>query len=559
MSEAGKAIDPITLEVVRHKVDGIAEEMETTLLRSSYSTIVKEGLDASASLFAHTGETLSQAPAIPIHLSTLITVVDCIRAKFPTETMAPGDLFLMNDPYMGGTHLPDIGIIMPIFHDGTIVGFSGAMSHHQDVGGMSPGSVPTNAREVFQEGLRLPPLRLRQGDQFNETLLDILKLNSRVPDTVIGDIHAQVSACSVGAHRVAKLAETFGTDRIKTIFEQLLDESEKLTSAALTSLPQGTFCYEDWLDNDGVMMDQPVKIRAAVTIAEGRMKVDFSGSSKQVAGPFNAVPSGALAAAGFALRALTGNDIPTNGGCFRVLDLELPQGSIVNPEEPAPVNARAATIKRMTNVILSALREALPEKIPADPSGELLILAFGGDRPGGGRFVINDLITGGTGAGSSRDGVDVIESDATNCMSLPAEAIEMDAPLRMHRVALRTDSGGAGRYRGGLGTVREYEILAESVTLTHRGERHRFPANGAVGGAPGALAKSFVLRRNGEIEEVPSKAVIQLVKGDRVRVETAGGGGFGIATERPAPDVEADVLDGKISTASVKEIYNTAR
>ena len=546
------ALDPVTVEVVRNKLDGIANEMELTLLKSSCSPIVKEGLDASASLFTLQGETLAQAVAIPIHLATLIPCVARILAEFPLETMREGDLYCMNDPYMGGTHLPDIAVIMPVFARGRPFAFAASMTHHQDVGGMTPGSVPTDATEVFQEGIRLPPLKLREGDTFNDTLLRILRRNVRIPETFEGDLMAQVAACSVGARRLSALAENYGDNHLTAIFADLLDRSEAMTRDVLRSLPKGTYRAVDFLDNDGVDLDRRIRIQVAVTVDQNGMTIDFAGSSPQVRGPFNAVPSGSLAAACYVVRAITDPTIPTNGGCFRPIALRLPEGSIVNPKEPAPVNARTATIKRIAGTILKALAQAAPDRVPADNGGELLVLAFGGARPDGTRYVTGELVAGGSGASAGKDGVDVIETDATNCMNLPAEALELDAPIRVHRVALRPDSGGAGAQRGGLGTVREYEILHGDVRFTHRGERHFIAPAGCAGGGAGAMARTVIHRAGGAEETVPSKLVTTLHAGDRVVMETAGGGGYGDPAAREPAQVRADLEDGKVSLEGAK-------
>ncbi|MGA0595207.1 hydantoinase B/oxoprolinase family protein [Enterovirga sp. CN4-39] len=551
---ATRQLDPITVEVVRNKLEGIANEMQQTLLRSSFSPIVKEGLDASSSLFTIKGETLAQAIAIPIHLATLIPVLKRILDTFPVETMEDGDVYIMNDPYLGGTHIPDIALVMPIFSGGVPVAFSATMTHHQDLGGMAPASLPTDAVEVFQEGLRIPPLKFRERGRYNETLVAMIRQNVRIPDTVMGDLNAQLAACMVGARRVAELSASLGRDTAGAIFEELLDRSEAMTRAALRQIPPGTYRFVDFNDNDGIHLDRPIRIEVAVTVGDGVFHCDFTGSSPQVTGPFNTVPSGSLAAACFAIRAATDPNIPTNAGCFRPITLNLPQGSIVNPIEPAPVNARSATIKRITGTILGALREVLPEKIPADNAGELLAVMFGGQRDGK-LYVTGELISGGSGAGPHSDGVDVIETDATNCMNLPAEAMEIETPIRVRQFALRKGSGGPGRQRGGLGLVKEYEILDGDVRFTHRGERHFHQASGTAGGQPGASAYSVVIRTDGREEVVPSKLMTVLHKGDRVRIETAGAGGNGDVSERDRELVRLDVADGKISEADARDIY----
>jgi N-methylhydantoinase B len=517
-------LDPITVDITRYKLDGIAGEMQSTLLRSSFSPIVKEGLDASASLFALDGTTLAQSCSIPIHLATLIPAVAAIVEAFPVARMRDGDTYILNDPYCGGTHLPDIAVVQPVIHRGRPIALTAAMTHHQDVGGMSAGSVPTNATEIYQEGLRIPPLKLREAGAYNETLVALLRQN--------------------GARRFAELADRFGHNQLAAICAELLARSEQLTRAALARIPPGTYRYVDYLDNDGIELDKPIRIEVAATVGNGAIEFDFAGTSAQVKGPLNCVPSGSLAAAYWAVRALTDPEIPANGGCFRPISLKLPEGTIVNPQLPAPVNARTSTIKRIAGCMVGALAPVLPGKVPAALAGELHVLAFGGKTRDGANYVVGELIAGGSGAGPGRDGVDVIETDATNCMNLPAEALEMEAPIRLHRVSLRQNSGGAGEWCGGLGVVREYEVLEGDVSFSHRGERHFSAASGLAGGGDGAMARSVIHHADGTEEVIPSKIAAILRPGDRLTVETAGGGSYG-EPKRRAPDRAA--ADGKVS------------
>ena len=537
--------DPITTEVVRNKLEGIANEMQSTLFRSSFSPIVKEGLDASASLFTIDGETLAQAIALPFHLATLIPIVKKIIEEFQLDQMADKDIYVMNDPYMGGTHLPDIALVMPIFSGGELIAFSAAMTHHQDVGGMSPGSVPTNATEIFQEGIRIPPLKYSDKGVINDTLLKILKLNVRLPDSFEGDLNAQIAACEIGRRRISDLEVRYSAKVLKNIFLDLLNRSESMTRQAIMALPDGTHAYFDYLDNDGIDLDTPIKIEVSVRVMGDSVEIDFSGTSQQVRGPFNLMPSGAYAAAYFAVHALTDPNIPTNGGCFRPIKLLLPEKSIVNPEEPAPVNARTSTMKRVAGCITGALGQFVPERAPADAAGEMLLLAFGGDRVDGSRYVVGELIASGSGASEGMDGVDVIETDGTNCMNLPVEALEMDVPIRVHKTELNTGSGGSGKFRGGLGLVREYEILHGTVIFTHRGERHSHPARGLMGGESGGKAYSKIQRYDGKEIVIKSKTVETLTTGDRISVQTAGGGGYGRIEERPNHLKKNDVADRK--------------
>ncbi len=546
---AAERFDPVTLEVIRHRLDKIAEEMQATLLKSSCSPIVKEGLDASASLFTLDGTTLAQACAIAIHLGTLIPAVGAIRAKFPVEQMREGDVYILNDPYCGGTHLPDFAVVMPVFAGGRPIALAATMTHHQDVGGKTAGSVPTDSTEIFQEGIRIPPVAWARAGVFDDTLTAVLRQNVRIPDIFMGDLHAQIAACKIAAIRLREAAEKFGDNALLTSFSVLLDRAEAMTRDALRKLAPGTYRAVDFLDNDGIDLDRRIRIEVAATIADGTIHFDLTGSSPQVKGPINCVPSGSLAAACFAVRAVTDPAIPSNGGCFRPITLTLPEGSIVNPREPAPVNARTATIKRITNTMLKALSGVAPDRVPAPNSGELLVMAWGGQRRDGTSFVTGELLAGGAGAGNGFDGVDAIETDATNCMNLPVEAMELDAPIRVTRWQLVAGSGGDGTFRGGRGQLKEYEILedvAGTMSYSHRGERHFIAADGLAGGKPGALARSWITRADGTEEVIPSKIVTRLAPGDHVVITTAGGGGYGPPDARAVDAVGRDRADGKV-------------
>ncbi len=550
------AVDPVTLEVFRNKLDGIAEEMELTLIRSSFSPVVKESMDASAGLFTADGVTLAQATAVPLHLGTLVPAVAHIIATFPVQSMTPGDAYVMNDPYSGGTHLPDLAVVVPVFAEGGVVALSCAMTHHQDIGGMAPGSVPTNATEIFQEGLRIPAVKLRDAGGWNETLVGILRLNVRQPDTFMGDLNAQIAACNIGVRRLEELAGGFGADRTLRMFDQLMALSEALTRQAIRALPQGVHRYVDFLDNDGVVLDRRVRIEVAVIVEGDTITFDFTGTSPQTRGPINVVPSGALAAAYYAVRALTGPHIPTNGGCFRPVRLVLPPGSLMNPRAPAAVNTRTVSIKLAAACMVNAIRNVMPERLPASDAVDMHGLVWSGERADGSRYVLSEMIAGGSGARPEQDGIDTIETDATNCMNLPVEVLELSVPIRVVRVALRTDSGGPGRHRGGLGVVREYEMLEGPVRVGHRGERFYSRAAGLAGGEPGASAISVIKRRDGGEEVIPSKREFTLLAGDRLVLETAGGGGHGSARLRDPALVAADVREGKVSAEAAQMAYD---
>src|SRR5574342_61188 len=402
---APRAIDPILLEVARNRLETIADEMELTLLKSAASPIVKEGLDASAALFNVRGETIAQAAAIPIHLGCLELAARRIVRAFPPETMAEGDAFLLNDPYDGGTHLPDITLAVPVVAEGRVVALACTMCHHQDVGGRTPGSVPTNATELYQEGLIIPPTRLFRAGELDENLFGVLTRNVRLPEVFTGDLMAQVAAGRLGGLRLRELFAAHGAATVVAYIEELLARAERLTRAQIEAIPDGDYAFEDWLDDDGVSIGKPVRIAVTLRVRGGAMTFDFTGSDPQVRGPFNSVPASTMSAVYYAVRAISDASIPNNGGCFRAVDAVLPEGTVVNPRPPAPVSCPTATIKLIADTILCALVRALPGKMPAANSGTLLVMAFGGrdvatDRP----FVASELAAGGMGARPGKDG-----------------------------------------------------------------------------------------------------------------------------------------------------------
>lgn len=526
---SAERIDPATLEIVRRRLEGIAEEMQGILLRSAVSPIVREANDASASIFLPDGTVMAQSVSLPLLLGCLIPAVSRLLAAFPVAAMQPDDVYLMNDPYDGGTHIPDLTLMVPVFAEGRVVALAGTIFHHQDMGGLTPGSVPTNATEIYHEGLRLPPLRLARGGVVDPQILSIIACNIRTPDAFEWDLNAQISACRTGAARVGEMVARHGAAPLTAMMEELVRRAEAATRAAIAAIPDGAWRYGDALDNDGVDLDRPVPIEVQVTVRGEEITIDFTGTAPQVRGPVNAVPAGVMAGAFFAIRAVTGPEIPNNGGCFRPLRLVLPEGSLVNPRPPAAVNARTATVKILTNAILGALAQALPERIPAANAGASVIMALSGRNADGSAYVVTEAMQGGSGASAIGPGVAAVSTDVGNTMNQPVEAMETDAPVRVHRLAVRRGSGGAGRHRGGDGAIREYEVLRGPLTLTFRGERHMHAARGAVGGGDGAMAEAWILRRDGSREEIRSKLSTVLETGDRLVMATAGGGGWGEA------------------------------
>lgn len=519
--------DPASLEITRRRVEAIAEEMQGIMLRSAVSPIVREANDASASLFLPDGTVLAQSVSLPLLLGCLVPAVERLIRAFPVETMRDGDVFLMNDPYDGGTHIPDLSLLVPVVAEGRVIALSATILHHQDMGGLSPGSVPTNATEIYQEGLRLPPLQLARAGVVDAQIMRIVACNIRTFEAFEWDLNAQISACRTGARRMVELCERHGVAPLTAMLRELIRQGEAATRTAIAAIPDGTWRYSDMLDNDGVDLDRPVPIEVAVSIAGDTLTIDFTGSSPQVRGPVNAAPAGVMAGAFFALRAVTGPDIPNNGGCFRPLRLVLPEGSVVNPRPPAAVNARTATVKVLTNAILGALAQALPERIPAANAGVSCIVAIGGRRADGSPWVMTEVVAGGSGGSAFGPGVHGISTDVSNTMNQPAEVLECDAPLRVHRVAVRRGSGGVALHPGGCGIFREYEVLRGPLTLSFRGERHLNAPRGTQGGGPGQTAEAYIERASGGREEIRSKLSTVLHTGDRLVMGTAGAGGWG--------------------------------
>jgi N-methylhydantoinase B len=546
--------DPITLEVVRNRLDSIAGEIQATLLRSSYSVILKEGEDCSAALFNASGEIVAQSTALPQHMAAFIPAMRRLLEAFPANRARDGDIYTMNDPHDGGTHLPDLIIAMPVLFEARVVGFSVCLAHQEDFGGKVAGSMPTDATEIFQEGLIVPPLKLYDAGEPNHTLLDLIRRNVRLPSLVIGDISAQVAAVTVGRDRLRGLFETYGYDQTTVYLDHLMDYAERLTRARITEIPDGVYRFTDYMDNDGIDLDRRVPIHATVTVAGDTVSVDFTGTSPQVAGPINAPWSGGAGAAYFALRCVTDPDIPNNQGCYRPIEVIIPEGTLLNPRHPAPVAIRAHTLKRTADVVLGALVQAVPDRVPAAPAGSISCVSFGGvDTRTGARFGLSDIVAGGGGARPLKDGLELVDTDVSNCMNIPVEAIEMGYPLRVLRYRLRRDSGGGGRFRGGTGVERVLQATQDNISCSYRSERHFTAPWGLFGGKPGEVWRTEVKRANGGSEPVHSKRAFTLDAGDELRMLTGGGGGHGQPLDRDPGLVLDDVLDGKISADMARE------
>lgn len=553
--ETESGVNEVTVEVLRHKLDTIADEMQATLIQSAYSSIVKEANDASSAIFDPRGRTIAQAAAVPAHLGMMVPAIETLLETFPPETMRPDDLYVMNDPYDGGTHIPDLTVAKPIFADGEVLALGATMAHHQEMGGKTPGSLPPDATEIYQEGLRLPPLKLYDEGEPNETLFSLVRTNVRTPQTTLGDLNAQVSATTTAERRVAETVETYDVETFTAAVEELMSRAEQRTRARLEEIPDGTYSFVDFVDDDGVNDHEPIRIEVTVEVDGDEIHVDFTGSADQVEGPVNAVPSATLSAVYYVVRSVTDPDIPNNAGCYVPVSVTLPDGSVVNPRPPAPVNARSVTLKRIVDALQGALAKTIPERIPAAGNGQLLSHRFSGIGDDGQQWIHGEVGAGGSGARPTKDGIDCIDTDVTNCMNTPVEATEMNTPIRIQQYELWEDSGGPGRHRGGLGYRKRFEILADRVTFTHRRDRHDFQPWGLAGGEPAPNCRTEVHRRNGDVDVIPSMETLSLERGDVVDIFTTGGGGHGDPRARDAAKLASDVRGGKVSPEVAESRY----
>lgn len=522
-------MDPVTLEIFRHRFGAVAEEMGISLCRSAFSPNIKERRDYSCAFFDAAGNMVEQASHLPVHLGSMpLSVRSALAAA---EEWQPGDMVALNDPYCGGTHLPDLTLVAPVFPPGgrEPIGFVANRAHHADVGGMVPGSLST-AREIFQEGLRLPPLRLCRAGEIDRHLLRLILANVRTPEERRGDLLAQVAANFTGERRLTELLGREGGERTRAAMQGLLDYAERMTRAMIREIPDGVYRCVDYLDDDGVTAE-PVRISAAVRVAGDRAQVDFSGSDPQRPGSVNAVFAVTVAAVFYVFRCLSDPRLPSNSGVLVPVEIEAPRGTVVNAVPPAAVGAgNTETSQRIVDVLLGALVQAIPERIPAASCGSMNNLVIGGtDRRRGRPFAYYETIAGGMGARPERDGLDGVHTHMTNTRNTPVEALESAFPLRVRRYGLRRGSGGNGRRRGGDGLVREIDFL-EPVTVSILSERRKFRPYGLGGGEPGLPGENFRIGSAG-LESLPGKVTYGAAAGEGVAIHTPGGGGWG----RPEP------------------------
>ena len=518
--------DPIRLEIFKHLFSSVAEEMGMVLRRTGYSPNIKERRDFSCALFDAEGRMIAQAAHIPVHLGAMpVSVQEAIQRL----NFAPGDVAILNDPFHGGTHLPDITLITPIFVEEAgerrLFGFAANRAHHADVGGMVPGSMPLS-QELYQEGVIIPPLKLAEGGRINQGLMDLFLANVRTPVERAGDLRAQMAANRKGVERMQALIAKYGREEVTHYMDGLLSYAERMTRRLIQDLPDGVYRFQDRMDNDGVD-PEPAEIAVAITIDGDEAVVDFTGTSPQRKGSINAVYAITLSATYYVFRALIGLDIPSNSGCLAPIRVIAPEGSLVNATPPAAVaGGNVETSQRITDVLLGALAQACPDRVPAASQGTMNNLTAGGWDPERQRaYAYYETIGGGMGARPDRDGADAIHTHMTNTLNTPIEALEYAYPFLVRRYEIRRGSGGAGRFRGGDGIRRDIELLHDAQ-ITILSERRVFQPYGLAGGEPGARGHNLLIR-DGETEELPGKINLPVRAGDVISMRTPGGGGFG--------------------------------
>ena len=536
MSE-DRRIDPITLEVVRNALTGIAEQMGSIIWRSAHSTVVREILDFSTAVFDPAGRMTAQSSAIPLQLLSLGPPLKCVLRQFPR--LRPGDVILTNDPYLADAqHLPDFIMFRPVFFEGRCVAIVGDMAHQIDCGGRSPGSYGGDVTEIYQEGIRIPPVKILDRGKLNRAVEDMLAANSRQPEKLLGDVRAQMAALEVGEREYQRLCARYGVETLTACIEELLAYSERRTRDEIAGIPDGRYCCEQFLDDDGIS-DEPVPLRVALTVKGDEITADFTGTASQRKGSVNATLAMTRGTVQYVLMAVLNPDIPQNEGCFQPVHIIAPEASVINARSPAAVVGRVLPCHRMVDLLLGALAQAIPDRVVAGYYGNSNIYSIGGLEPGTGRHWVSfEIEVGGWGARPNKDGLDGYSAHVHNVQNTPIEMVEASFPLRVECYQFIPDSGGRGRFRGGRGLRRDIRILAEEAVVTALGDRFKFPAHGLFGGEPGKCG-AWVLMRDGQETSLPSKITeFPLKKGDVFSVRTQGGGGYGKSGESESTPIE---------------------
>lgn len=550
-------IDPIRLEVIRNALIAASEEMNISIWRTARSTVVRETLDYSTAIFDGEGQAVAQSTRIPVHLNSMSVCLEEIVANWiPLADWHEGDVILTNDPYAGGQHLPDFVAFKPIYADNPgspggreRVGISAAIVHHIDIGGGAPGSYFAGANEIYQEGLRLPPMKLAEAGKRNEAVLAIIRRNSREPEKIAGDVQAQLAALDVGARAVLRLADRYGVAEVKAAMTAVLDQSEAGMRAAIQNLPDGEYPFEDFVDDDG-QDAEGLKIRAVVRIQGDEAEVDLSGSAPQAPGPVNCTLNMAKSGVYCALLMAAGGEVMANTGAYRPIRIVAEPGTIVSALSPAPVANRMATGHRIVTTVLGALAAAAPDRIPAAYYGVSYVAALSAPDTEGERRVYFEIEVGGWGAHPEADGANGYSAGFHNLANSPMEMCEALFPVTFTHYGLIPDSGGAGERRGGLGLAREWRLDSDWGTLSGNFDRFKYPPYGLSGGAPGAPGRFVLTPKDGAPKLLPSKiSGVALKQGDRVRLDTSGGGGWGDPKHRSKDALAADLEGGYVTKA----------
>jgi N-methylhydantoinase B len=539
-------IDPITFAVVKSALDSIVDEMAFTVMRTARSPIVRDVLDYSTTLCDAEGNIIAQAKTVALHLGAVPDAIESVLRLY-RDDFQPGDVIIMNDPYEGGMHLPDIFMFKPIFLEDRLQGFSVVVAHHCDMGGRVPGSNASDSTEIFQEGLRIAPLKLYEAGRPNRTLFRIIEKNVRVPDLVLGDLRAQLATCRIGEREYLKLVARHGEAQMRVYLRELMDYAERLTRETIRGWPDGSFTFTDHIDDDGIG-EQPIPIKVTITVQDDHLLVDFTGSSPQVRGAINSTLSFVKSATYLSVRCVLDHEVPNNSGVFRCIEVSAPKGSVLNPLPPAPVAARALTGYRIVDTMFGCLAQIVPDRVVAAGEGGNTVVCIGGyDRETREPFILVDMINGAWGARANKDGIEGVTNPSQNMSNMPVETLEARYPVRIEEYGLLPDSCGAGRYRGGLGLVRQYRLLAEEATLQLRADRRKFKPYGLFGGGS-ARGMRNVLNPERNARELPSKVTMTMHAGDVIRHEQSGGGGYGDPLERDPALVAEDVANEKIGT-----------
>lgn len=547
MNARPSATDPVFLEVLRHALGSLVDEMALVVARTARSATVRDALDYSTALCAPDGTMLAQGLGIALHLGSFPAAVAAVANAYRGR-IDPGDVFLLNDPYgWGGIHLPDIYVLRPVFHASRLVAFTCVVAHHVDVGGIVPGSNSTAATEIYQEGIRIPGVKLLERGVRNEALVDVLAANVRVPDQVLGDLGAQLAASSIGERTLLRLIERHGPDAIGDGSRALLDQAELRARAAIAAMPDGRYPFRTHIDHDSVDPD-PVTISAVVTIAGESLTVDLRRSSPQVRGGINSPLPFSRSGAYAAVRLVLPPDIPDNAGYFRPIRVLTRKGTVVDPVLPAACGARGITGFRVMEAVLGALAAALPD-VPADGEGGNSLISLGGSGPDG-PFVYTELFMGARGASARGDGAEGVPHPGSNNANMPIEVAETGYPVRFHAYEIVPDTGGPGLHRGAMAQAREFQWLGPSTILQLRSDKRRFPPYGLRGGAPGAPSQAIVDPGTPEARVLPSIGPSPIRTGQVFRHVLAGGGGWGDPLERDPALVAADVRSGKVTAAA---------